>query len=514
MRISLLAIVAVVAWAQPHGAIEGKVVDAVTGAPLRKAYVLVSRFGPGQPRALTTDANGFFLVDELEAGSYQLRVERSGYLGGFSMQVRADVKAGETTRDIVVKLQPQAIITGRVRDEDGDPIPNTTVAWVRRTWVKGRRSLQVARSVQTNDLGEYRLTGLGAGKYILRANVGANTMFGQVVRSISGAGYAETYYPGVSDPGAAMALEVAAGAVRSGVDFTLRPERIYRIQGRVKNLAAPGARVLVSATRADRSEASSNGILTDGSFQLYVAPGSYLVIAQCNTGSVSHLERLPVQVSDREVDLIDLTILPSVTLTGQVRSAGGEPVKFEGEIGLEAMLSKPDEGWSSDRRADGSIVFENIPPGDYRIGYAEWPQGYYLKSVLLGQDDVLSGGLRVSGAGQRLDFVLETTRAEIRGRVVDSAGQPVAAGIALLPDGVDRRHHRVTSGSGNDGAFVIHSIAPGSYHLVAIERMDLAALDDPEYLRSVRDKLVAVKITAESKETIDLKVISQAELER
>ena len=45
--------------------------------------------------------------------------------------------------------------------------------------------------------------------------------------------YVPTYYPGTTDPSAAAAQDVAAGAQIRGIDFTLSKAHTVRIRGRV-----------------------------------------------------------------------------------------------------------------------------------------------------------------------------------------------------------------------------------------------------------------------------------------
>jgi len=61
-----------------------------------------------------------------------------------------------------------AVITGRVVDEDGDPLPNFEVGLLRKLPGKSREPA-VTRNDRTNDLGEYRLFGLAPGRYFVSA---------------------------------------------------------------------------------------------------------------------------------------------------------------------------------------------------------------------------------------------------------------------------------------------------------------------------------------------------------
>jgi hypothetical protein len=61
------------------------------------------------------------------------------------------------------------IISGRVLDEDGEPLPWAQVSALREVYFRGKRKLSLEALVPTNDLGEYRLFGLKPGRYFVGA---------------------------------------------------------------------------------------------------------------------------------------------------------------------------------------------------------------------------------------------------------------------------------------------------------------------------------------------------------
>src|SRR5206468_5212176 len=132
------AAAALVAGQNATGSIEGAVTESATHAPVKRAIVTTwspeplpsqppERDGPitrMQPRAITaiTDASGRYTLRSLRPGSYTLYVSHSRYpqfRGPASKTV--EVKAGESV-PVSFELTPGAIITGRVVDEDGDPL--------------------------------------------------------------------------------------------------------------------------------------------------------------------------------------------------------------------------------------------------------------------------------------------------------------------------------------------------------------------------------------------------------
>src|ERR1700740_2122869 len=147
--------------------LEGSVIKEPAGEPLKKAIVeLISENQEeGGNYTATSDQKGHFRIADIQPGRYKLFVERTGYMevgkkGRRSEGVILSFEAGQTLKDQTLKMLPAAIIMGRVLDEDGDPMANVEITLLRR-----RASVfEPNGSAQTNDLGEYRIGGLLAGK--------------------------------------------------------------------------------------------------------------------------------------------------------------------------------------------------------------------------------------------------------------------------------------------------------------------------------------------------------------
>ena len=109
--VALLASVAASVAAQaPTGTISGTVLDQVS-AVLPGATVTVTNAATGATRTVTTSNEGFFQVPSLPAGSYDVRVEMSGFepktysaqvVTGQTTSVRATLQVGGRTETITV----------------------------------------------------------------------------------------------------------------------------------------------------------------------------------------------------------------------------------------------------------------------------------------------------------------------------------------------------------------------------------------------------------------------------
>src|ERR1017187_8344568 len=232
------------------GVLAGKVLNSVTGEPVRKAQVALMNMSaapkgkqesPGGGSALT-DAAGGFEFTALASGNYALVASREGFdssnVHGEPKLLRVTLAAGEEKRDLVIRLMPLGVITGRILDEDGDPIRRAEVQAMVYQYTAAGRQLEARGSAVSDDLGAYRIYEVEPGRYYLRAGSMGMMRYGGLGRESYGA----SYYPGTRDPTAASIIEVGAGLTLEGINLTLRPTKVANIRGRVMN---PGNNLIV-----------------------------------------------------------------------------------------------------------------------------------------------------------------------------------------------------------------------------------------------------------------------------
>ena len=95
-----------------------------------------------------TDGEGHFSIEDIPAGRYRLRVTRVGYL---NQEYGADspgstgailsLSPGKRIVDLVFRMIPAGVITGRISDESGQPLTNAAVVALKSQIHRGRRKL-------------------------------------------------------------------------------------------------------------------------------------------------------------------------------------------------------------------------------------------------------------------------------------------------------------------------------------------------------------------------------------
>ncbi len=163
---SVLA-VAVLALFVQNSSIQGTVFRS-TNSPLSKATVEL-RSDDNDSRLIDsarTEDDGKFAFQNVRPGPYRLAVTHAGY---FRPPMLVRVAAGEPVKDVQLSMSPTGAIAGRIFDSNGEPLGNADVQALRASYARGIRSLMPVQSVQTNDLGEYRLFWLPPGRYYVMA---------------------------------------------------------------------------------------------------------------------------------------------------------------------------------------------------------------------------------------------------------------------------------------------------------------------------------------------------------
>lgn len=512
----------------------GRVIAADTGRPLKRARVSIQLTEGRLTKAAVTDENGRFTVPSLPAGKYSVSATKTGYVTMAAGQRRAlragipiELRDGQTITSIDLRLPRGGVITGRIRDEEDEPLARATVRVMRFQYLRGERRLVTAGSDQTDDRGEYRVFGLPPGEYVVTAVVGA---FERSVRTSAGdalppesdepLNYAPTYYPGVTAVTEAGRVAVGAGQEQTGIDFSLVLVPTARVRGVV---AAPGAGAAVRARvmllpdeagGALRAPGYRAGTDADMTFTIEtVPPGRYVAVANAGGGrdAAPLFARQSVTVSGTDIEGLVLTLTAGATLSGVVRFEGvGAPVESTQTVSVGLLAFDQSMAGTENARVnpDGTFRLGNIPPGRHALR-VRTPKGWTVKAATLDGRDVgdevfdLKGAQTIAG----VEIVLSGRAAQIAG-VVKADGDATGTTVIVFPADsarwVPQSRSILTAQVDRDGRYTVDGLSAGEYLIAAIEDVEQGEWFDPAFLQAISGGAARVALDEGSRETKDL----------
>lgn len=400
----------------------------------------------------TTFGDGTFVLENLPAGRFDLRVEATGFapLTVPGVEIPELPQAAETGEDAARELrtldlgtilvEPGAILAGRVVDPDGAALAGVEVR------VGPPQSMQWMPTRTEADT-----TTDADGRFLL-----PDRKPGEIVDvHLQGAGHAFALLP-----------RVMLGEESADLRVVLEP--VGRVSGRVVDedgRGIPGATLNgwrqgrdsrhFFSTRQVRGEA-------DGSFAFAEAfPGEITLRAEAPGHQTA--ERTLTLAPGRTLDGVDIVLLRGAVVVGRVWNTDGEPA-VEAIVGVRHRTVQG-TSWNGHGRTDGE--------GRYR-----------LDGVPLGRVEIVARDrhrevlelLDVEPGENALDLRF-AGGVEVSGWVRDADGEPVAGALVTLH--ADFTWRQMRASSRGDGSFRFEDVTDGFYHLQAVaEGWALTRLDE------------------------------------
>lgn len=511
--------------------ITGSVLSAGSDAPLRKADVLLTPLQHADtenPYGATTDGSGQFSIENIDPGQYRLSATRNGFVRGsygdrgnpHSMGETLTLTNGQTMKNLTIKLVPQGVITGRITDEDGDSLPYVGVQCMLYTWVKGKRQLMASGVAMTNDLGEYRIFDLVPGKYFIKATYQDRYSWQLAPKGKAEEGYAPEYYPNASDASNAAVVPITPGAQIHGIDMTLQKMHTVRVEGHVLS-AATGKPVrnayvmLFSKNNGGYVSMGTSVADASGKFTLHgVVPGSYILNAGRQSMNDRESYRQPLDVGTSNIENMDVSLSSGAAIKGSIIVETPGDIKGSNvRVFLRPKQDNPMGGAASETiQDDGSFTVENVAPNIYDVTVYGLPEGYYVKSIHLGDVDATNGPLDISQgiSGGEFKIIVSPNGAQVEGDVHDDKDK-AATGVkvVLVPDSDHRTQTSLFNMTATDqnGHFKIKGITPGKYKLFAWESIEPGQYEDPDFLKSAESSGTAIEFEESAHATQALKLL-------
>lgn len=202
--------------AMAQGTLSGTITDS-TGTPIPYAYVECQEPDLGHWYYNSADASGYYEVNGMSAGEYEVRASDNLHMGQYyggvtyreEVSARVTVSDGSTTSGIDIALPDGLTISGTVTDVTGNPFSGAYL----EAHIPGNPNVWWYLYASSDAVGEYRLRGLPPR---------------EVAVCVYTNDYIDVYYDNHLHFNDADLIALSPGTPVTGIDFTLRLGGVLR----------------------------------------------------------------------------------------------------------------------------------------------------------------------------------------------------------------------------------------------------------------------------------------------
>lgn len=496
LRVILIAsILAAAAFAAQT--VDGHVVNSVTGADIPGVAVNLVRAGEVAYSA-TTDSEGHFRIEAVKAGAYTASYLARGFwpipnlfldedfereCGRCFLVERGDqpfqATAGGDPVRLEVKMPPIGKISGRVLDYLEEPVPNASIQlhWGESWFCKMPSCSGISRQTKTNEKGEYSVTDLDVpGAWLLSA-IAPSSWKPPESRDGQRLDWAQTFYPGVTDPQLAERVMVRIGGEISNLDIKLAAVPVHRIRGVVLDVSGnPAPKATVTLGKGIGSPALIRNTRGDGTFEFEtVAEGEWRISTNVDQGVPKLWAVQWVQLKAHDLENLELRPAAPFAIQGKIvmEVPEGAPAPNPPSVilaftaGAAGLADRPADAFPTGiPNAKGDFQIRNVYPGPYQILPGPSPPQYYLDSIRIGGHDALESGVEILPGAQPLTVAYKLGGGTVRGTVEKCAGGTVR----LLPRDREmwRQGFMLFAPCDSNDRYAIAAVRPGDYYALAI----------------------------------------------
>ena len=482
--------------------ISGTAIDVLTRQPLGSVHVTI--YGAESYGALS-GRDGHFSFVGIRPGKYGVRARRNGFFRVEKPRAQVVLSAGERKSDLTVEMTPEAVITGRVVDDYGDPARVSVRAVPVPPNDPDQFILQNMHSL-ADERGQFRIVG-APGKFYVTA-----TPFVQGgPREIRTDGsettvYGQTWYPASDSKERSVAVNAVGGRTTPNIEIRMVGKRSVTISGVVSGIPEatsdkPARAELVLSTKCYNQFFNTEA---DGRFSLSgLVPDQYTLTARILTTTTplfSQAVEVPPETAN--VDGINLRLVAGEEVSGtlEIEGTGGNAgVDEKRSVKLEPLVPRNFvAGKGGEVDGEGAFHIAPVYPGTFRVGVTPLPENAYIKWAQVnsgtGAGDVID--LSRGVAGSKLKIIISRNGGQIEGTL--SAGATVI--LAESPD--DSRH--VTYAAA-DKQYRFTGLHPGKYRLIATATQGL----QPDRLEGMFGDAPEIEVHEGDRITRDVKIPAQ-----
>jgi protocatechuate 3,4-dioxygenase beta subunit len=520
-----------------------------------------------------TASDGRFILRNVLPGRYSLTAIRTGYVrsqygqrGPNNTASTILVTSGQRILDVRMWMVQSGVISGRLTDVEGEPVSDAQVHAWKISYRNGFRALIPVDSQASNDLGEYRLFGLPPGQYYVTAQPESRSYIrspvyaglgppipGAVVTSFSagqsggitdpatasrtlGKDFAPVYYGGTTDQFSATPISLPAGTELRGMDIVISRTPMVTMAGKVIDATTGQAtRATVNVTpigpniqftTMSNVNVTGGRIVVDNGLTLFVNPagdfsgpmlpqGKYILTAFLDAQGRRLSGQATVELGAANVTDTRIVISPVPDISGRVAIENGPGVAAldtaRVQVGLNSTVATALDIKPQPVSVTGTFTLRNPTAGEYVVSVSPGIGKGYLKSIHLGNLDVLNDGLRAGNLpdGEML-ITIGTNPGNLAGVVKDENGRPMAnVTVALLPDENHRNRIDLYQSVVSDvaGTFRFDTVPPGAYRLFAWEDVEKDAWRNPAFMHLYESRGEEINVGEGRSGNSDLDVI-------
>ena len=514
-----------VLYAQDGGAVEGIVVNAVTGVGIGGATVRLT-FRQDHYETVT-DGAGEFRISGIKPGDYVAIAEKATYSVPPSQAFRrAQVHIGSEKEPVRLRFEllPPATLRGRVFGIDGNPA------------VRAKVDVGGGQVRTTGDDGSFVFENLPPGSYTLVARPQASASASRVQDGVR-TEILPTYFPSVLDLAAAQEIRLQSGADQSGYDIRLQAAPVYRVRGVVLDSSGkPSAKAVVGIV-SKAAGGSARGFISvpygpfgvtdgplrthdsliepavtgsDGGFEFPSVPaGDWILRAESDTVYDEARQRdlmlyggEEIHLGRDDIDDAQIQVLPSFDLSVSFELSDGSPAPEN--AGFQVAFLPEDAALPDvvSRRAEPNKPprVENLQPGRYRIqARTLFDTPYYASRIMVGDAEATGQAAELSPASPPVRVILKPAPM-LRGVVKEGEG----SAVIVWPQSTAPGDFGKAIPCGAGGNFETRGLAPGDYYALAVDRYDPREMTTAAYLRGVISHASSVRLEEGASASLEL----------
>jgi hypothetical protein len=476
------------------GSIGGTIRDEVTGAPSPGAIIsTIARSNTENATsskrvAATADADGRYTLPDLPPGCYSLSMHSADRFGPEGARI-VTLRAGEALSAIDFALRPFGRISGKILDDNKEPVANAMVYAISKEYASGELQYVIQVGARANDVGEYSLPLLKPGRqYLVRAEKREAQPVSRAPSDpkLRKPALAPAYYQNSPVIEGAIPVVLRVGESRESVDIDMSKAPSYCIEATLEAEGRPAALGFSIMERALSTSSYGLGGKSgpDGKIRICgLPPGEYDVTAEhvpSGTAESPRFGSMAVNIADKDVRNVTVVAYAGVPLRGKVTWDSTPPAKPIPRVWISLEpLTRPSfmgEQTELEVSVPKEFSFPSSLMGEYavRIGGISSP-GIYVKDMVYARRSIRNKSLRLTGSTDidpELRIILGADGGTLSTTVVDKDGKPIPDSYVLIMPAeivseAEFASALVSGQTDQNGRYSSDTLAPGKYYLLA-----------------------------------------------